>query len=301
MSLWASSVPSIAELVAFEAAYRHRNFTHAAEELHYSQATVSRRIASLEADLGAALFDRGRHHVAPTPTADAFAAVVRSSLTELSAAADGIRRRASERTRLTVRSDVSLTAAVVNPILGSFQQLHPSLDIRVLSSFEPIETEEEAFDIGLQYGRNRESNFVVEAIADEEVFPVCAPELAAQLAADMGVEALAALPLLHVDYGEPAWVDWRGLLDACGLSPSVELGGPTFSTYVVCLDLAERGEGVALGWGHTAQPRIEAGRLVRIPGFTMALPDAVRAYRRPNAEPWDALDDLLALIRVRMA
>ena len=301
MAAWDSTVPSLSELIAFEAAHRHRNFTHAAEELHYSQATVSRRIAALEADLGTLLFERGRHHVTPTATADAFAAVVRSALTDLSAAADGIRRRSSDRTRLTVRSDVSLTAAVVNPILGAFQQLHPDIDIRVLSSFEPIESEEEPFDIGLQYARNRQSNFVVEAFADEEVFPVCSPELAERFGGVRSVEDLAQLPLLHVDYGEPAWVGWHGFLQSCGLSPTVELGGPTFSTYVVCLDLAERGQGVALGWGHTARPRIEAGQLVRLDGFTVQLPDALRSYRRPNAEPWDAIDDLLDLVRERMA
>lgn len=301
MSPWAASVPSLAELVAFEAAHRHQNFTHAAQELHYSQATVSRRIAALEADLGTVLFERGRHHVTPTPTADVLAAVVRSTLTELSAAADGIRRRSSERSRLTVRSDVSLTAAVINPILGSFQERHPSIDIRVLSSFEPIESDDEAFDVGLQYGRNRASNFVVEAIADEEVFPVCSPELAERLDEGLTVEELAQLPLLHVDYGEPAWVDWRGLLNACGLSPSVELSGPTFSTYLVCLDLAERGQGIALGWGHTARPRIEAGRLVRIRGFTVHLNDAIRAYRPPSVQPSGPVDDFLSLVRDRLS
>ncbi|MEM7094262.1 MAG: LysR substrate-binding domain-containing protein [Actinomycetota bacterium] len=300
MSRWERSVPSLANLIAFEAAHRHANFTRAAEELHYSQATVSRRIGALEADLGAVLFERGRHDVTPTIEADALADTVRAVLGDLAATADGIRRRSAERTRLTIRSDVSLTAAVVNPILVELLRRHPQLDIRVETSFEPIETDEEPFDIGIQYGRNRRSTLIEQVVADDEVFPVCAPAVADSLPPEPTVRDLVGLRLLHVDYGEPAWTDWEQFLGHLGAEEMGQLRGLTLSTYVVCLDLAERGQGVALGWGRTAQPRIDSGALVRIPGFTQTIPDAIRAYRPPAAEPWAPIDDLLSMLRDRL-
>src|SRR5690349_24643610 len=45
-------------LRAFEAAARHASFTHAAEELHVTQAAVSHQVKALEARLGVALFVR---------------------------------------------------------------------------------------------------------------------------------------------------------------------------------------------------------------------------------------------------
>src|SRR5215471_10857872 len=51
-------VGSANHLVAFEAAARHRNFTHAARELFVSQPAVSRQIKELEKALGASLFER---------------------------------------------------------------------------------------------------------------------------------------------------------------------------------------------------------------------------------------------------
>src|ERR671923_260953 len=45
-------------LRAFEAAARHASFTHAAEELHVTQAAVSHQVKALEERLGVALFVR---------------------------------------------------------------------------------------------------------------------------------------------------------------------------------------------------------------------------------------------------
>ena len=300
MPTWNASVPSLSSLIAFEAAHRHRNFTRAAAELHYSQATVSRRIAALEADLGTLLFERGGQLLHPTDEADALAEVARVALGDLARASDSIRRRSSERTGLTIRSDVSMTAAVINPVLGEFQQRHPELDIRVLSSFDPIEFEDEKFDLGLQYGRDRESQFVIEPVADDEVFPVCAPGFGTQVQSLLAAGRVPDIPLLHIDYGEPAWVDWKQFAEATGIDRSAVLDGPTFSAYLVGLDLAGRGDGVALGWGHTVQPRIDAGKLERIPGFTMQIPDAILQYRFPEAPRWGPVEDLVELIRTRL-
>src|ERR1700742_3641438 len=45
-------------LRAFEAAARHASFTHAAEELHVTQAAVSHQVKALEERLGVELFVR---------------------------------------------------------------------------------------------------------------------------------------------------------------------------------------------------------------------------------------------------
>ncbi|MCA1715264.1 MAG: LysR family transcriptional regulator, partial [Gammaproteobacteria bacterium] len=45
-------------LAAFEAAARHQNFAHAADELHLTASAVSHHVRKLEARLGVALFQR---------------------------------------------------------------------------------------------------------------------------------------------------------------------------------------------------------------------------------------------------
>lgn len=145
MAKFRGRLPPLNTLVAFEAAFRLGNFTRAADELALSQASVSRRIRELEQDLGVRLFERRRYDVVPSDHAEALAATVRVSLSELATAAERLRARGSGTESLTIFSDLSLANALVAPRLGEFQRFHPSLKLRVLSSYEPIETTREEF------------------------------------------------------------------------------------------------------------------------------------------------------------
>jgi len=79
-------VPRMNELVAFEAAARHSNFTSAAVELRLTQGAVSRAIAELEGRLGISLFERVRQRVTLTEVGRNYFANVRGLLEQLRAA-----------------------------------------------------------------------------------------------------------------------------------------------------------------------------------------------------------------------
>lgn len=278
-------LPPLGTLVVFEAAYRHKNFSRAAEELFLSQASVSRRVRELETDLGVRLFERHRYDVTPTAEGEELAVSVRLSLTELSSTADQLRRRGQDTDLLTVLSDPALASVWVAPILADYQRRHPELKIRVIASCESPETATEQFDVGLQYGRDEPSSFSVDFIADEAVFPVCSPSFAAQLSSSLTLEDLTRLPRLDVEYADPSWTTWSGFLAHLGKGQlaRAEEGRTEENVMVltsanVCLDVAEQGEGVALGWERSVQARIDQGKLVRIPGFVMSKAGVINAY-----------------------
>ena len=283
--------------MAFEAAYRLRSFTRAAEELALSQASVSRRIRELEGDLCLPLFERRRYDVMPTMHADRLVATVRWSLNELAATTNRLRDNASASNRLVIFSDLSLGNALVAPIVGEFQRRHPELQLRVLSSSEPIESLGEEFDIGLQYGRWAQDKFSIESIADEIIFPVCSPSRAAQFSDVISPVDIAKQPLLHLSDPHRKWPDWRNFLALFRVKEPVPIEGLQFSSYHICLDVAEKGEGIALGWARTLGPRLDSGRLLRIPGMTMALPKSVNVHRPKSAESKPVIDEFLQLLR----
>lgn len=300
MAKFRSRLPPLNTLVAFEAAFRLGNFTRAADELALSQASVSRRIRELEQDLGVRLFERRRYDVVPSDDAEILAATVRVSLSELATAAEQLRVRGAGTESLTIFSDLSLANALVAPRLGEFQRSHPTLKLRVLSSYEPIETTREEFDIGFQYGRWGEEKFILEPIAGDVIFPVCAPQQATRLPSSPTPMDVASQPLLHLADVGRRWPDWRSFLALFRLKEPEPIEGLVFDSYQTCLDVAEQGEGIALGWGLSVKSRLDSGQLVRIAGMTMPLPDIVNVYRPKSAKTHLIAEQFLDLLRRRM-
>ncbi len=290
-------LPPVGTLAVFEAAYRHQSFTRAADELALTQASVSRRIRQLETNLGVQLFERQRYNVIPTADGETLAATVRLSLSELAITADRLRARGSGTTSFTIYSDISMAGTLVAPCLGKFQRQYPDLQVRVLSSYEPIESVREDFDIGLQIGRWAEDRFEIEPIADDAIFPVCSPNFAAQLPSPLGPVEIAQQPLLHLEDVGRDWPDWRNFLAFFRLKEPKPIERLVFSSYQICLDVAEKGEGIALGWARTVKARLDAGKLVRIPGMTMPLPDSINVYRVRRSKPNPIADQFIKLLR----
>ena len=77
--------------------------------------------------------------------------------------------------------------------------------------------------------------------------------------------------------------------------------GLVFNSYQICLDVAEQGEGIALGWGRSVRDRLAGGRLVRIAGLSMPLAGVVNVYRRKHANPNPTADQFVALLRAKIA
>ena len=293
-------LPPLGTLVAFEAALRLRSFSRAADEIALSQASVSRQVRQLEENLGLRLFVRQRHDVQPTPAGERLAESVVPALRELTSTAQELRAIGSGRRRFTVFSDISIASGMITPMIADFQRRHPQVQLRVLSSYEPIQQVEEAFDLGFQVGRIAESLFDIEAIADDAVFPVCAPDFLRRLPPSPGPEEVAKQPLLHLEELGYDWPNWRRFLAFFRMKEPRPAEDLVFSSYQVILDLAERGEGIALGWARSVGDRIDAGRLVRIPGMTMPIAQSIFAYRPRLAEPNPLVDEFIALLRARV-
>ncbi len=300
MTNYLRKLPPLSTLSVFEAAHRLRSFTRAGEELALSQASVSRRIRQLESDLGVSLFERLRYDVAPTEYGDTLARTVRLSLGELSAVADEIRAKGAGFRGFTIASDLSIAAALISPNLGEFQRRYPDLKIRILSSYEPLESVTEEFDVGFQLGRWAEHRFDIEPIADDAVFPVCSPALAKTLPSPVNPEDLLHQPLLHLEDVGRKWPDWRSFLAHFRIREPEPDQTLVFNSYQVCLDVAQQGEGIALGWARSVQPKLDAGLLVRIPGMTIPQPDIINAYQSNRTPPNPLVLEFIQLLRARL-
>ena len=125
-------------LRAFEAAARHASFTHAAEELHVTQAAVSHQVKSLEEYLGVELFRRAGRGVQLTEAARACLPKLREGFESLAAAVELIRERAAE-TELLITAPPVFTARWLFPRLADFAKREPRIELRVFASSKMVD------------------------------------------------------------------------------------------------------------------------------------------------------------------
>ncbi len=253
--------PPLNALRAFEAAARLGGFAAAAEELCVTPGAVSQHIKALEDWTGAPLFERRSQGVALTRLGARTAEEFRAAFDALGHAQRGLRAHAGA-------SDVSIAAlpAVaqlwLSPRMPAIRAAAPDCAISITALETPPNLRREIFDISLFFaepsGRGNQR-----VLAEDEIFPVCASQVAARLTSPPD---LANETLLYDATWAEEWGNWAEDAD----HPDLELGfGPAFSLYSLAVDEAVNGAGVLMGHAPLLRRELESGALVAPFGETM--------------------------------
>ncbi|MFC6673002.1 transcriptional regulator GcvA [Marinobacterium aestuariivivens] len=283
-------LPPMSSLIAFEAAARHLSFTRAAEELHLTQAAISRQIRQLEENLGLALFTRSHRAVRLTAEGRKFQHTVATAL-ELLATAAGDLRHAKPHSPLSIAADLSIAAFWLMPRLPRFREAHPGIDIRVIASDDNTDRLEDGVDIAIQYGdEGGWPRYRRDYLLDEEVFPVCSPAYLARFPWLKEPADLLQTTLLHHEDEHWDWMDWRNWLASQGIRLTGQRQDLQINNYPLLIQAAIAGQGVALGWRHLLDDLLASGLLVRPiaaslrtrRGYYLITPDTDRLS--PNAQ-----------------
>jgi DNA-binding transcriptional LysR family regulator len=179
-------------LRAFVLVAENRSFSQAAEKLHLTQPAVSKRVALLEEQLGAGLFDRIGRNVTLTEAGRALLPHAKAVEQELLAAQQSVRDLDGEvagRLRLATSHHIGLHR--LPPLLSTFSKTYPGvqIDIEFLDS-------EQAYELIMQ---GKAELAVVTLAPDAEgsviAVPVWPDPLDFMVAADHHLAGLAALDL----------------------------------------------------------------------------------------------------------
>lgn len=224
-------------LRAFEAAARHQNFTHAALELHVSQAALSHQIRGLEDRLGVRLFHRLPRGVALTDEAAALYPVLDEAFNRIASA---VNRASAPAVHEVMTLGVVGTFAVgwLLPRLGAFEAAHPGMEVRLQTHNNRIDLASEGLDAAIRFGDGDWQGQACTPIVDTWFAPVCAPSLLRCLTTP---GALSAVSLLR-SYRSDEWPRW---LQSAG-APGIEARGPIFDSSLALASAAASGAGVAM-------------------------------------------------------
>lgn len=251
-------MPTIAELVAFEAAARHGSFTRAAEELALTQGAVSKQVRQLEATLGVALFERVKRQVVLTDGGRRYLADVRDTLARLERSTHGLIAAGGAAEALSIASLPTFATRWLVPRLPRFLAGRPDVALSVATRLRPFSFAEEPFDLAVHYGAPHWPGAEATHLFDEDLVPVASPAYrdGHGLAAP---EALGRAALIQQATRPAAWRDWFAAL---GVAVERPYRGPLFDQFSMVTAAAAAGLGVALVPRFLIEDELGSGRLV---------------------------------------
>lgn len=240
----------LSALRAFEAAARLGGFSAAAAELGVTPGAVTAHMKTLETVLGARLFDRTARGVTLTALGQRVLPEFVAAFDALGSAVQCLRREAAPRA-VHVATLPSIAQLWLSPRLPALRAAAPEITISITAMETPPNLKRTPYDLSLFFDETRSGR-----LADDMIFPVCAPALAGRLARP---EDLATVPCLS----DTSWADdWTVWADAAMPTAAFVPRGPMFSLYALALEETVNGAGVLIGHEALVAAHLARGDLV---------------------------------------
>ena len=197
-------------LRAFEAAGRLGSFKAAAEELSVTPAAISHQVKTLEAWLGALLFERTGTGVRLTDAGETLYRQTHRSLLDLSQGLKDFCPESASHT-LTLSTTPGLAASWLIPRLGSFHRAWPQFKLRVDTRNETVDLLRDAsIDLAIRTTYRHDPNLIHTELMREHFAVYVAP--------DLGPVDESNIELIDLSWEIPGTdlVNWKSWYEAAG-------------------------------------------------------------------------------------
>lgn len=269
-----SYLPPLRALQAFEAFGRLGSVGSAAQELGVTSAAISQQLKVLEEHLDLKLINKDGRRAALSPDARDYYKLVTEGFDRLRNA-QSVLQRAKMGTDLKISGLPTLLLKWLNPLLHDFQSRVAGMPLRLEATHIEPDADMSAEMFRLTYGAVAQRFPHSRQLFVDACFPVCSPAFLQRHPEAQKAEGLAKLALIDIDWGPaystvPRWTDWfirQGLPD----NPVKPVAVHSLSSSA--LEAAAGGQGVVLAQRSFAQFDLELGRLVRLSGDSLDMPE----------------------------
>jgi DNA-binding transcriptional LysR family regulator len=250
---------------AFLSVARHRSFRRAAADLGVTPSAISQAVRVLETRIGAALFVRTTRSVGLTEAGERFLSRAKPAFEELVAASE-VARDLGQRPTGLLRLSVprAVIPLLLEPLLASFCEAYPEVEVEIAASKEVVDLAAEGFDAGIRLGQL--------VAADMVAVPMTLPF---RLIVVGSPEYLSAhgKPRRTDDLRQHACLRWRRSTGALALwsfndkghAVEIAVSGPLIaSDFPTMLGAAIEGIGLAQLPEPLAGEALKAGKLVEV-------------------------------------
>ena len=252
------------DLRVFLTVIRKNGFNHAAEELGYSPAYVSKRVSILEATLEARLLHRTTRRIALTDDgervriwATGFLGDMDDFISELTDS------RQQLRGSLHICSTFGFGRNHVAPAITTLSQLYPKLEIRLDVFDRVVDIVNEGFDLEIRVGDDLPNQFLGKKLVSNRRVLCATPDYLERRGTPQTLDELAAHDCLVLKERNNAFGIWN--LTRGEEEKSVRVSGPLSSNNgEIVLRWALSGSGIILRSLWDVKPMLESGQLVQV-------------------------------------
>lgn len=180
-------------LADFNLVARHGGFGRAARAADRPKATLSRRVADLEASLGVRLFERGSHALKLTQEGRALFERTETLLTELGEAITAITAGSeTPRGRMRISAPLLFSQTAVGKLSAEFAMRYPQVRLEVTTEDRPVDMVEEGYDLVIRVNPDPNEHLIGRILLRDRLVAVASPELQ-RPAADLSAPAVVRM------------------------------------------------------------------------------------------------------------
>ena len=263
-----------ADLGFFSTLVHSGSLTAAGRELGLTTAAVSKRLAQIEARLGARLVTRTTRRMGLTPEGDLYLEHARRILADLAAMEQQLTDLQGEpQGLLRVNATLGFGRRHIAPLVSAFVQRYPRVDVQLQLTVDPPPLADNLFDLCFRFGRPPDSRGIARRIASNQRVLVAAPAYLKRAGMPKAPRDLLRHACIVLRQGDDAYGQWRftperaarrdGADDPSTQSLKIR-GHLTTNDGSVAVQWALDGHGILLRAAWDVAPYLASGQLVQL-------------------------------------
>lgn len=250
---------NLTALADFNAVATHGGFGPAARVLDRPKATLSRRVAELEDELGVRLIERGARRMRLTEEGRVLYERTQGLLVELREAGEAVASRAPvPRGRLRISAPVVFAHVVLGKIAARFALAYPQVELEVVAEDRLVDPVDDGYDLVIRINPTADELLIGRRIQSDELLLVASPTVSMPAWED--VEERFALAAVMSTAARPGltWAVTTTAGEVKLIQPSPVL---RLSSLLMIHEAVLAGVGAALLPRLLVETDVEAGRL----------------------------------------
>jgi DNA-binding transcriptional LysR family regulator len=251
----------LTSLADFNAVALHGGFGSASRALGRPKATLSRRVAELEEQLGVRLIERGSRTLRLTEEGRVLHERTRDLMTEIQEAGEDVASRAPvPRGRLRISAPVVFAHVVLCRIATRFALAYPQVELEVIAEDRVVDPVEDGYDLVIRIDPPRDELLVGRRIFGDQRLVVAAPTMA-RPSTPAGDAAALSVPAVVLTAAASGAI-WTVRTNGGAVSSLAPMPVLRLSSLLMVRDAVLEGVGAALLPRLLVERDVSAGRLV---------------------------------------